>query len=84
MVANISFIICVIGDIDYLENSTMLLFPSNSSNNAQECINILIVDDNILEPNQTFSVLLNTSDSDVNVQNGRLEIIIVDNDCEFL
>jgi len=48
------------------------------------CIDIHIVEDSILEPDQTFNIELNTTDVDVNIQNGLLVITITDNDGELI
>ena len=69
---------------DYYEfMESMFTFPSNSTNSTAICTNIAIIDDAILEPLQSFSILLTSNDSNLMVQNGRLLISIVDNDGEI-
>jgi len=68
---------------DYVAVPSPLTFPTNSSNGDQMCISIMIIDDTILEPSQSLSVVLNTSDSDVNIVNGLYVINILNNDCKF-
>lgn len=43
-------------------------------------LNISLVDDKVTEKNETFSVLISSTDPDVNIVNGTATIIIVDND----
>jgi len=72
----------LIGAEDYIENSSTLVFPTNSSNNSTKCITVSIQEDSILEPLQYFSVILTTSDPDVLIQNRQLIINIIDDDGE--
>ena len=58
----------------------MKTFPYNSSNGDQLCSNTNITEDSILEDNESFFVVLTTTDSYVKIINGRLEVIIKDND----
>ena len=58
----------------------MRTFPTNSGNGDQVCINTNVIEDSIFEQMESFFVVLTTSDSNVNILNGRLEVIIEDND----
>lgn len=49
-------------------------------NGAQKCFNVTIIDDTVVEPNQSISIILTTYDDHVNVQNGLLVVEIIDND----
>ena len=49
-------------------------------NLPQVCIKIGIVDDEALEGNQTFVVILDSSDSGVLLGNSNTTVIILDND----
>jgi len=73
-----------IGGSDYIEvNSHVEIFPINSSNGDERCINILVLDDAIVENSQSFFVVLSTMDSYANTRNRKIEITINDNDCKF-
>jgi len=47
------------------------------------CISLMILDDAILEPTKSLFVVLNISDANVNIVNGRYTINILNNDCKF-
>lgn len=48
---------------DYTAVSSDKIFVTGSTNGATRCVNITIIDDNALEGEQTFSVILTTEDS---------------------
>ena len=48
-----------------------------------QCVNITIVDDNITERTEDFSVVLSTNDTQVIIDISFAEIFIADNDGEF-
>ena len=66
---------------DYIGLTSLpLTFPANSLNGTKIFTNITIIDDSILEPLQSFAIVLTTTDSDVVILNGRQLINIVAND----
>ena len=70
---------------DFLEfNFSRLTFPSDSSSGAQLCRIVEVLDDLILEPNQTFSIILSSTHSFVNSIVNQSLIIIEDNDCKLV
>ena len=52
---------------------------SRSSNNTRDCLTIDIIDDNVIEGNQTFIVSLNEGDMVRIGHHTRTTIIIIDN-----
>ncbi len=46
-------------------------------------MNVIIMDDDTLEANETFSVTLTTSDDDVLVRNNMTTVTITDNDSKL-
>ena len=66
-------------NIDYSPVSTQLLFQPTAT---QQCRNIAIVQDNILEADETFSVQLSTTDQNVTLIPANATVIIEDNDSE--
>ena len=67
---------------DYTSVNLNQMFSTGSADGATECVNIHIIDDNALEANQTFSVILSTMDPDdeVMIAVNITVIIIIDND----
>ncbi len=63
--------------VDYIQTNRNIEIPTGAS---QQCSNIDIVDDHLLETNQTFSVLLTATDDAVIVGNNETEVTIVDDD----
>ena len=61
-------------------NSDMLTFPISSGNGRRMCSIISIIDDSILEPAQSFSVVMTTNYSNVIIRNDRLVLSLMDND----
>ena len=55
------------------------IFTSGSMHNATRCINVTIIDDGALEDDETFTVILTTSDLSVMLVNVTA-ITIIDND----
>ena len=60
-----------------------LTFTPGSSENDTRCVNVTIMDDNALEGNQTFSVILSTSNPNVMLRTNVTTITIIDNDSKF-
>ena len=70
-------------DDDYTFPPTNLTFFRGSTDSTSECANISITDDTALEGDQTFTVMLTTSDPDVAVRNSMTTITIEDNDSKL-
>ncbi len=64
---------------DYLQLNITLTVPSGSN---ETCANISIVSDDQLEGNETFVVLLTSSDSNIEFGNIITMVTISDNDCK--
>ena len=60
--------------------STIEVFPTISSSSYQVCINLTIIEDEILEYTEYFLVILTTDNFKVNILRGRLQVSIEDND----
>jgi len=56
----------------------VLVFPNPSNGGMEACINITITDDMAVESNETFLVILSSSDPDVMLLNDISVITIVD------
>ena len=67
---------------DFILATSYEIFTSGSTDNATRCVDIAIIDDDALEGNQTFIVVLNTSDPDVIFLNNETAITIRDDDSE--
>ena len=65
---------------DYTNISSDEVFPSESTDNATACVNITILDDDILEGDHAFTVTLTTLDPDVMLGNYETTITIIDNE----
>lgn len=65
---------------DYIYISSNEFFTSGFTNGTTRCEDIIILDDNALEGNQTITVTLTTSDPDVVIGNHVITITITDND----
>ncbi len=66
---------------DYIDvNTTLIIFPGETS----RCIAINITDDGALEGNQTFQIVISTSDSDVNLENFITDVVIDDDDSKIV
>ena len=67
-------------DRDFDRVNMPLLFPPGTS---QQCVEIFIVDDDVLESFETFSVELTTTDESVFPIRNSSTVVIVDNDSKF-
>ena len=67
---------------DYVPDSVELTFDA-VQDIAQQCGNISIVDDTILELNETFFVLLNLTTQDVEFNRTVSSVLIIDNDSKY-
>ena len=55
-----------------------------SNTQLVQCVDITIVDDNIAELTEVFSVVLSTNDTQIIVSYSTAEIFITDNDGEYM
>ena len=69
--------------LDYTSVSFDVAFPSGSTDNATACVNINILDDDILEGDHTFTVTLTILDPDVMLDNNETTITIRDDEGKF-
>ena len=65
---------------DYSGVSIDLVFTAGTSNGTLQCINVTIIDDSLVESNETFSVTMTTSNSVVVLGNNLTTITITDTD----
>ena len=57
-----------------------LVFTAGTSNGTLQCINVTIIDDSLVESNETFTVTMTTSNSVVELGNNLTTITITDTD----
>lgn len=67
---------------DYINVSSNEVFEYGTSDGATRCVNIAIIDDELLEGNQTFTVTLTSLDSDVVLRDNMTTITITDNESQ--
>ena len=60
--------------------SSVQTFSSGSTSNSMRCVYIMILNDNALEGNQTFNLMLNASDPKVILGRRNTTVIIIDNE----
>ena len=65
---------------DYFSDLSSIIFDSESPDNTTRCVNIIILDDDALEGNQTFALTLTTADPDVILGTTETDITITDDD----
>ena len=66
--------------MDFITTSAVLTFNASTS---LQCDQVIIIDDGILENNETFFVQLESSDDVVTVSLNSAPVTIIDDDCEF-
>jgi len=76
----ITFVVFSTAPNDYSASTHQLTFQPGIT---QQCADISIVEDVILENDEMFTVLLNTTDQAVVLSTATATIIITDNDSEF-
>ena len=54
-----------------------------SKDNTRQCFNVGILDDDVVEPEKTFLVMLNTGDPQVTLLPDTATITIIDNDGKY-
>ena len=69
------------GDYTALANFP-LTFYSGDPMGTSRCTNVTIIDDDIIEPDQSFSVLLSSTDPVYITPTSQAQVVIIDNDCE--
>ena len=65
-------------DSDFSSTTMVLTFPPNIS---KQCANVAIIDDDVIENNETLEVTLSTTDLAVIVEPHNTVITIIDDDC---
>ena len=65
---------------DYSSVLSFIVFTLGSTDLTTKCVDIALVNDDALEGNQTFTVMLSTSDPDVIIRRNTTIITITDND----
>lgn len=70
------------GDYTALANSP-LVFNSGDPVGTSRCANVTIIDDEIIEPEQSFLALLTSSDPVYIAPTQQAQVTIIDNDCEL-
>ncbi len=60
--------------MDYIPLSSSLTFNASSD---MECVDVMIVDDTVVEGEESFTVSLTTSDPDVMVENGTVVVVVI-------
>ena len=64
-------------------NGTEIVFQSGSTSGSEQCEQIIILNDGVREEIQEeFSIILNTTDSDVILEPETAQVLIVDNNSE--
>ena len=69
-----------VADVDFITTSAVLTFNASTS---LQCDQVIIINDGILENNETFFVQLESSDDAVNVSLNSAPVAIIDDDGEF-
>ena len=67
-------------DQDYVGLPRALSFASEQSLNFPSCVNVTIIDDDVLEERENFTIVLSTEFSGVSVSRARSLVEITDND----
>ncbi len=61
----------------------VLAFSSGASDGDTECLTVTIKDDDVLEADQSFNVILTEQDDDVKAINNMTTVTITDNDSKL-
>ena len=69
---------------DFIYSSSTLTFPAGD--NTTKCISLFIISDEILEDNETLSLILSTADEGVLLRpmSSSTTVIIIDDDCKLI
>ena len=68
---------------DYYNVSGNFIFSSGSLPNENECVNVNIINNTVLERKEMFYFDLCAKDSDVDICNQSAEVYIIDDDCKY-
>ncbi len=68
------------GSEDFSPPSAMLLFP-NAATNDEECFNVTITEDEVVEANEDVRYVATTATAGVTFSSLSIEFLIDDNDC---
>ena len=68
---------------DYTDISVSLTFLPGSVPGVQECTQIEIIDDQLVESNEAFTISLSSTDTEINLAPGNGSVTILDNDGTF-
>ena len=64
---------------DYTTTSMQLTFPAGSSDgDMSQCVEVTVSDDDALEMNETFTVMLTSAETYVTLSNAQTEVTITD------
>ena len=74
------YIIKAQNGFDYRSTSSYETFPYGTPNSTERCLNILILDDNILEDNENFTVTFTNPFSEITLGRTTTVITITDDD----
>ena len=69
-----------VADVDFITTSAVLTFNAST---PLQCDQVIIINDGILENNETFFVQLESTDDVVTVSLNSAPVTIIDDDCEF-
>ena len=69
-----------VADVDFITTSAVLTFNAST---LLQCDQVIIIDDGILENNETFFVQLESTDDVVNALLNPAPVTIIDDDCEI-
>jgi len=81
----LQYLVCIhfiasVADVDFITTSAVLTFNAST---PLQCDQVIIINDSILENNETFFVQLESTDDVVNVSLNSAPVTIIDDDCEF-
>ena len=81
---SVHIIVTAVAGSDYTPVSMPLEFPAGSSHGDTQCIDVVILDNSILEDNETFTVMLDVITSHVMEGTSLTTVTIHDNDSEYM
>ena len=71
------FFLAALSGLDYIPSTSNLSFPAGSTGGTLLCVDISIIDDNVLERNESFTVTLSTMDPGVVIRDGHTTNITI-------
>ena len=72
-----------VAGLDFNFTAMVVIFSVNPINTFQ-CVSITILSDDILEENETFSVVLSTNDQDVDISQSQSTVTIANDDGTYV